>query len=214
MTEKGGGFFEIHLHDPRLVLPRFGSHLQKVTFDPELALTNPDAIILDAGHPLLRKLIEIVKAEFFTNKGTYGRNAYFFSDQVETVVYLYNFLVRFTVGLREKRVIEELVTLAVDSYTDQLVPFEKILPAVTTRNLPFNDLAEHLTDALSCKPLDRFILKKIQERRIKLIEERQELYKKILVDSNKTDQPAWLDDIIHIEDAGYDLLTVTIVQPL
>lgn len=214
MTEKGNGFYEIHLHDPRLVLPRYGSHLQKVTFDPELALTNPDAIILDAGHPLLRKLIEIVKAEFFANKGTYGRNAYFFSDQVETVVYIYNFLVRFTVGLREKRVIEELVTLAVDSYTEQLVPSEKISPSVTTRNLPVNDLAEYITDALSFKPLDRFILKKIQERRIKLIEERQELYKKILVDSNKTNQPAWLDDIIHIEEAGYDLLTVTIVQPL
>jgi len=34
------------------------------------------------------------------------------------------------------------------------------------------------------------------------------------VDSMKIDQPTWLDDIIHLEDAGYDLLTVTIIQPL
>jgi len=214
MNEKGNGFYEIHLNDPRLILPRFGNHLQKVTFDPEVALTNPDALILDAGHPIVRKLIELVKSEFFSNKGLYGRNAYYFSSQVESVVYLYNFLVRFTVGLKEKRVIEELITLAIDSFSDQSIPYEKIHPASTTRSIAFPDLTEQIQAALSFPHLERLIRQKIHERKINLIEERQELYKKILVDSMKTNQPTWLDDIIHLEDAGYDLLTVTIIQPL
>ncbi len=58
------------------------------------------------------------------------------------------------------------------------------------------------------------ISKKIAERRIKLTEERQELYKKILVESKNTEQPTWLDDIIHIEEAGHDLLTITVIHPL
>jgi superfamily II DNA or RNA helicase len=214
MNDKGNGFYEIHINDPRLILPRFGDHLQKVTFDPEVALTNPDALILDAGHPIIRKLIELVKAEFFSNKGLYGRNAYFFSSQVESVVYIYHFLVRFTVGLREKRVIEELVTLAIDSFSEKAVPYENLQPATTTRSMVLPDLTEHIQDALTFKSLERIIQQNIQERKFKLIEERQELYKKILVDSMKTDQPTWLDDIIHIEEAGYDLLTVTIIQPL
>jgi len=214
MNEKGNGFYEIHLNDPRLILPRFGNHLQNVTFDPEVALTHPDALILDAGHPIVRKLIELVKAEFFSNKGLYGRNAYFFSSQVESVVYQYNFLVRFTVGVKEKRVIEELVTLAIDSYTEQSVPYDNLHPATTTRSITLTDLTEHIQDALAFAHLERLIQRKIQERKISLIEERQELYKKILVDSMKTEQPTWLDDIIHLEDAGYDLLTITTILPL
>jgi hypothetical protein len=67
---------------------------------------------------------------------------------------------------------------------------------------------------LTFKGLDKLIDGKIKERRIKLIEERQELYNKILVDSKDTKQPDWLNDIIHIEEAGHDLLTLTIIQPL
>ncbi len=202
------------LNDARLILQRYGDNIQKVTFDPELALTNPDATILDAGHPFVRKLIELVKAEFFTNKGLYGRNAYFFCKKVDTVVYQYNFLVRYTVGLKEKRVIEELISLAVDSYSEKILPTSSFIPAQTTRNFSRADLTEKINEALSLPGLDKIIQVKIAERRIKLIEERQELYKKILVESKNTEQPTWLDDIIYIEEAGHDLLTLAIILPL
>jgi len=214
LIDKGLGFYEITLNDARLILQRFGDNIQKVTFDPELALTNPDAVILDAGHPFVRKMIELVKAEFFTNKGLYGRNAYFFCNEVDTVVYQYNFLVRYTVGLKEKRVIEELISLAVDSYSEKILPVSSFIPAQTTRNLSQADLTEKINEALSLPGLDKIIQGKIAERRMKLIEERQELYKKILVESKNTEQPTWLDDIIYIEEAGHDLLTLTIIQPL
>lgn len=214
LIDKGAGFFEININDSRLILQRFGDTIKKVTFDPELALTHPDAIILDAGHPLVRKMIEFVKAEFFTNKGLYGRNAYFFSEEVDSVTWQYNFLCRFTVGLKEKRVIEELITIAVDSYSEKAIPNTNFSPAQTTRNLPQADLTEQVNEALSFNGLDKLVEEKIKERRYKLIEERQELYNKILVESKEAKQPAWLNDIIHIEEAGYDLLTLTIIQPL
>ncbi|MEI6137959.1 MAG: helicase-related protein [Mariniphaga sp.] len=214
LIDKGSGFYEIALNDPRLILQRFGDNIRKVTFDPELALTNPDAVILDAGHPFVRKLIELVKAEFFTNKGFYGRNAYFYSNEVDSVVNHYNFLVRFTVGFKEKRVIEELISLAIDSYSEKAIEVSGFNPAQTTRSQSQADFTEQINDALAFKDLDKLIQKKISDRRIKLIEERQELYKKILVESKSREQPIWLDDIIHIEEAGHDLLTLTIIQPL
>ena len=214
LIDKGSGFYEIALNDARLILQRFGDNIKKITFDPELALTNPDAVILDAGHPFVRKLIEFVKAEFFTNRGLYGRNAYFFCKEVESVVYHYNFLVRFTVGLKEKRVIEELISIAVDCYLEKELPNSVFIPAQTTRSISQTDLTEQVNEALSFKSLDKLIEGRIKERRFKLIEERQELYKKILVESKNTEQPTWLDDIIYIEEAGHDLLTVTIIQPL
>jgi len=214
MIESGAGFFEIQLRDTRLLLQRFGSNIKKVTFDPELALTHPEAVILDAGHPLVRKLIDLVKADFFNTGGVYGRNAYFFSSENDTVIYVYNFLVRYTAGLKEKRVIEELLTITIESYSGKAILNTVFKPAQTTRSLSQSDLADTIRDALSYSNLDQIVREKIRVRRLKLIEERQELYKKILVESKNTDQPAWLDDIIHIEDAGYDLLTVTIIQPL
>jgi superfamily II DNA or RNA helicase len=214
LIDKGSGFYEITINDARLILQRFGDNIKKVTFDPELALTNPDAIILDAGHPFVRKMIELVKAEFFTNKGLYGRNAYFFCNEVEAVTWHYNFLVRFTVGLKEKRVIEELISIAVDSYSETSLTNTNFTPAQTTRSIAQADVTEQINDALSFNGLDKLIDGKIKERRIKLIEERQELYNKILVDSKDTKQPDWLNDIIHIEEAGHDLLTLTIIQPL
>jgi SNF2 family DNA or RNA helicase len=214
LIEKGSGYYEITLNDDRLVLQRFGNNIKKVTFDPELGLTNPDALILDAGHPFVRKLIELVKAEFFTNKGLYGRNAYFFSDEVESVHYHYNFLVRYTVGIKEKRVIEELVSLTIDSYSDKEISNINFSPATTTRNLSQSDFTEYINEALQLANLDKIIQDKIEVLRFKLINERQELYKKILIESKNSSQPTWLDDIIYIEKAGYDLLTVTIIQPL
>ncbi len=214
LIDKGSGFYEITINDARLILQRFGDNIKKVTFDPELALTNPDAIILDAGHPFVRKLIELVKAEFFTNKGLYGRNAYFFCNEVEAVTWHYHFLVRFTVGLKEKRVIEELISIALDSYSEMAMPNTSFTPAQTTRCLSQTDVTEQINEALSFKGLDKLVDDKIKERRIKLIEERQELYNKILVDSRDTKQPDWLNDIIHIDEAGHDLLTLTIIQPL
>lgn len=214
LIDKGSGFNEITINDARLILQRFGDRIKKVTFDPELALTNPDAIILDAGHPFVRKLIELVKAEFFTNKGLYGRNAHYFCNEIEAVTWHYHFLVRFTVGLREKRVIEELISIAVDSYSEKATPNTNFTPAQTTRSIAQADVTEQINDALAFKGLDRMIDDKIKERRIKLIEERQELYNKILVDSKDTKQPDWLNDIIHIEEAGHDLLTLTVIQPL
>jgi superfamily II DNA or RNA helicase len=214
LIDKGFGFYEVTINDARLILQRFSDNIQKVTFDPELALTNPDAIILDAGHSFVRKLIELVKAEFFTSKGLYGRNAYFFCNDVETVIYHYNFLVRYTVGLKEKRVIEELIVISVDSYSEKPLPTVSFTPAKTTRVISQSDLTEQIDDALAFKDLESLIQEKVKERRYKLIEERQELYNKILLDSRDARQPDWLNDIIYIEEAGHDLLTITIIQPL
>ena len=214
MIDSGNGFYEINLRDPRLLISRFGDRIRNVTFDPETALTHPGAVILDAGHPLVRKLIDIVKADFFTKGGLYGRNAYFFSSQTETVVYRYNILVRFTAGLREKRVIEELLSVSVDSYTGTETVNINFRQDNTSRIPLPGELAEFVEDALSLSKLNTLIEKKIHDRRIELTDERKELYKKILVDSHNTEQPAWLDDIIHIENAGYDLLAITIILPL
>ncbi len=213
LNEKTGGFYEIIINDSRLTLPKFGDKITKVAFDPELGLTNPDATILDAGHPLVRKLIQLVKSEFFSNNGTYGRSAYYFSENCDAVNFVYNVLVRFTAGLKEKRVIEELIQIKIDSYSGNESLAADLKPTMTTTTMTQSELSEYLNEALNHESLSKLIDSKIKARRQKLIEERRELYKKILIDSKNADQPEWLDEMIYIEEAGFDLLTATIVLP-
>ena len=213
LNEKTGGFYEIIINDSRLALPKFGDKITKVAFDPELGLTNPDATILDAGHPLVRKLIQMVKSEFFSNNGTYGRSAYYFSENCDAVNFVYNVLVRFTAGLKEKRVIEELIQIKIDNYSGNESLAADLKPTMTTTTMTQSELSEYLNEALNHESLSKLIDLKIKARRQKLIEERRELYKKILIDSKNADQPEWLDEMIYIEEAGFDLLTATIVLP-
>jgi hypothetical protein len=71
---------------------------------------------------LCAKLIELVKAEFFTNKGLYGRNAYFFCNEVEAVTWHYNFLGSVYSWPKRKTGNRRIISIAVDSYSEKALP--------------------------------------------------------------------------------------------
>lgn len=217
LVDRKDGFQDIKINDPRLELPQYGDRLSKITFDPEIGLTHPDATVLEIGHPFVRRLIEIVKSEFFGKNGVYGRNAWYYSNEVSSVCLLYNVLVRYTVGLTEKRVIEEMLTFGFDGFSQKELDetfIRKIMPGNTTDELSEADFKEYMEEAISFPDFTKIMNKKIEDRRLKLISERQELYKKIIKETDSTDEASWIDDEIYIDKAGADLLTITVVLPL
>lgn len=217
LVDRKDGFQDIKINDPRLELPQYGDKLSKITFDPEIGLTHPDATMLEIGHPFVRRLIEIVKSEFFGKNGIYGRNAWYYSSQVTSVCMLYNVLVRYTVGLREKRVIEEMLTFGFDGFTQKELEeafIRKLAAANTTETLSESDFKDYMEEAINFPDFTKIVNQKIEERRLKLIAERQELYKKIIKETESTDEASWIDNEIFIDKAGADLLTITIVLPL
>lgn len=217
IQQRTDGFYNMVLNDNRLIIPKYGSKIEKVSFDPEDGLTDPDVIVIEIGHPLVRRLIDLVKAEFFINKGSYGRNAYYFSDKVDSVHFIYHALIRYIVGYKDKRVIEELVSFGIDSYSGKPMPdnlLKEIVAARTTRSVDANDLKEMLNDALKSSVYQPSLAAKAEEKKVKLIEERQELYKKIVRETESKEYANWADEMIHIQEVGADLLTVTIVYPL
>lgn len=217
LVDRKDGFQDIKINDQRLELPQYGDKLSKITFDPEIGLTHPDATVLEIGHPFVRRLIEIVKSEFFGKNGIYGRNAWYYSSQVTSVCMLYNVLVRYTVGLREKRVIEEMLTFGFDGFTQKELEeafIRKLAAANTTETLSESDFKDYMEEAINFPDFTKIVNQKIEERRHKLIAERQELYKKIIKETESTDEASWIDNEIFIDKAGADLLTITIVLPL
>jgi ERCC4-related helicase len=217
LIDRKDGFQDIKINDPRLELPNYGDKLTKITFDPEIGLTHPDATVLEIGHPFVRRLVEIVKSEFFGKSGVYGRNAWYYSDKVSSVCFIYNVLVRYTVGLKEKQVIEEMLTFGFDGYSGNELEepiIRQLAPSNTTQELNEAEFEEFMEEAIHFNDFQKIMDQKIEDRRLKLISERQELYKKIIKETHSSDEASWVDEIIYIDKAGADLLTITVVLPL
>lgn len=57
--------YRIALTAPALQTAAVDEVIERATFDPEWALDDPDVTLLDVGHPLVRRLIEVVKQRTF-----------------------------------------------------------------------------------------------------------------------------------------------------
>ncbi|SDR90446.1 SNF2 family N-terminal domain-containing protein [Formosa sp. Hel1_31_208] len=214
LLEIGAGFYKIALNDPRLESPQYNNdNLNKVTFDPEEGLQHPDAIVLELGHPLVRKLISLVKSDFFQEEGHYGRNAYVLSKETLEKLFHYQFLVRFITGRKKKNVVEELLTVTVNPSDKSIL--SKFSPKAdpSLKRIQIEDFKVDINSAIKESLWGSALISSIKKRKDQLINERQELYKKIIADSSSTNQPDWIDDLMFIELAGYDLLTLTVIYP-
>ncbi|MCX6251730.1 MAG: helicase-related protein [Bacteroidetes bacterium] len=210
------GLYKLIINDKRLILPSFGNIIEPVTFDPEKALTHPDLVMMEAGHPFVRRLIEIIKSDFFENEGQYGRTAYYYSDQVRSVNIVYHALVRFTIGITDKRVIEEMVVFGIDLLTNRPLTKEQIdtlNPSATHLRPLAEQLTEYYSKGLHHEKLEFLFQSSIDERRKSLIHERLELQQKILKETSSAEESAWIREIAVVEEASHDLLTLTVVLP-
>lgn len=211
------GLYKLVINDKRLILPNYGNIIEPVTFDPEKALTHPDLVMMEAGHPFVRRLIEIIKAEFFENEGQYGRTAYYYSDQASAVTIIYHALVRFTIGISDKRVIEEMVVFAIDLMTNESLTkeqIERLNPSNTHLRPLAGQMTEYYSKGLHHEKLGFLFQSSIDERRKSLIHERIELQQKILQETSLPEESKWIREIAVVEEASRDLLTLTVVLPI
>lgn len=212
------GFYKLHLHNYRLVLPNYGTKLERVSFNPEDGLTHPDVVVLEIGHPVVRRLIETVKSDFFDKDGNYGRTAAFFSNDVSSVTFLYHVLVRFTVGRKEKRIVEELISFGLEMGTGRLLDGKQltnICAAKTTEQIDAEWQKELLqSEGLQDDFYQKVLKQQLKQREDALVEERQQLYEKIIRESQSLEDITWAREIMFIEPASTDILAITIVIPL
>ena len=204
------------LPEPRLQLPGIGSKLEKATFDPEHALADPDLTVLDIGHPLVQRLIEMVRDDFFGAGASYGRAAAMVTDAVSEVTCLYHYLVRFVVHTDPPSVIEELIPVAVPVYGDEPSSPEHIAALLRARpqpRLPLPPETEPHLRAAAANParataLDAAIAARLND----LVRERRELKAKL---EEEGDEPISksLKGLDSLTVASQDLLTATLYLP-
>jgi hypothetical protein len=205
----------ILMPEPRLQLPGIGNELRKATFSPEMALADPDLNVLDIGHPLVRRLVEIVKEDFFRAGAQSGRAVSIVTPGCKEVTVLYRFLARFA-AQNHGSVLEELVDAAFPVYGDRAYTIEEIerllaMPPAARLAKPA-ECQPHFDAAWGSTVREKAVKDAVERRRQELVRERTELRERIKKDSKAADT-AWLDGADQIKLISLDLLTATLHLP-
>jgi superfamily II DNA or RNA helicase len=196
-----------------LAVPGQDSVIEKATFDPKLALQNKDIVQLNAGHPVVRRAIELVRQSVFDGKNArYGRTAALATLAVNRVTLLYHFLARFTVNTRPIGIIEEIIPLACDLNGGNPLDAKEI-NALWRSNLEKmkrtnEEIIPHLQKAIEPSVYTPALQRRLEERLMAIKRDRSELKKKF-IDADE----AWLGGIEDVSLASSDLLSVTVYYP-
>lgn len=224
VTENADGSWRIALTNPALQTTSIGDVIERVTFDPEWALDDPDVTLLDVGHPLVRRLVEEVKQRAFragpsdTDGKHYGRSAYMVTADVREVTALFHLLARYVVNTEPISIVEELLPVAVPVYGRQPAAIVgeaarrlfDATPSQGTRTT--GEVQEALADALGIEELEALLAETVEGRRQELVTERQSM-KAQMKTGDGAGEPEWLQGIDDVAPGSFDLLTVTVLYP-
>lgn len=212
VEKKSDGTLKISIQHPELKLPGIPDVIKSATFEPDKSLHDPDVEVLDLGHPLVRRLMDLIKQETFNlEHGSYGRTAAMLTHEVSETTAVLTLLVRFATETTPSQIFEDLVPMAFPVYTENVISPEdaqKLIQATPAiGNLSRSEIAEVLADTLNRKDLQTMIDSRLQSRLKEIIAERQAFRQSLNRDV------AWLDGSDKIKVGSADILAVNILWP-
>jgi hypothetical protein len=205
--------FKIEIYDSRLSQGLDYDTIPRATFDPLRGRDDPDLEVIDLGHPLVRNLIELIKEKTFTSDDTYGRTAVIKTSRAKVVSAIYTFLARYTIHTEPISIVEELLTVGVNNYSQELFKDEEVKALLESEPLPnertIEEIRQDLHLALERKDIDEFLSQKTRNRCDQLILERNRVKESLL----ESGEHEWLEGFDNITPASHDLLCVTLYYP-
>ncbi len=216
-TANADGTARVAITDANLRVEGVPDVIEHATFNPQAALDDPDLTLLDLGHPLVRRLMDVVKDSAFAEGGErYGRTTYFVSADVAQTTALLHILARYVVGTETPSIVEELIPVAFPIYSAgvfseaQAQALLSAKPAARARSEA--DVREDLAEALRRPDLDGVLAAAVEARRQALGADRQAMLQRDL-SAEGAEQQRWLSGIANLTTASYDVLTAAIYYP-
>lgn len=204
--------FRIEIADDRLK-GRFGTKIEKATFNPERALADPSIEVIDLGHPLVRQLIELVKQSAFADSSSYGRTATMKIETIKRTTALYNVMARYVVQTKPVSIIEKIVPIAVELYGKDALSRVDTEKLTSAKPIPDNrstgEKVEDLKEALNRVDLSEIISQELNKHLNEISNERKTM--KSRLEKNGTQD--WLSGIDNLAPGSFDLLSVTLYYP-
>lgn len=181
------------------VLPAAGTRL---TFDAEVGFADPDVEIVDLAHPLVRRLIEIVKDRSQLPDCT-GRVAGRITAVATETTGVAHVLARYVARGEPPVLLEELVDVAVPVWGNGAAadPFALMSAAVASGTKTADDIREDAADLLARVDLTSRIEAAVQARSAGLAARHEAL------------DAQWAAGLSDVEVMSWDLIAVTVVYP-
>jgi hypothetical protein len=189
--------------------------LKRATFDPLRGRDDPELVVIDLGHRLVRNLIDLVKQLTFSSKDSdiYGRTACIATRNATKVAAVYTFLARYAVHTNPVSIVEELLRVGFEVQGDgklsqaDVDALSRSVPVVHSRTKP--EMREDLVAALSKLNLEAELRRRAEERCAELVVERAQVKKSL----EGRGEQQWLEGIDNLSVASVDLLCVTVYYP-
>jgi hypothetical protein len=197
-----------------MVIPGIPRVIERATFDPRIALQRTGINQLNAGHPVVRRVIDLIRESAFEGGEIgYGRTASITTNAVSNVTLLYHFLVRFLVGQAPATVIEELLPVACDLRGARTLSREEVSALTSAQPSPSyrtsEEIARHLELALKPETYEKSRENAFSNRLKELSSERQTLKQKLTRDEPQE----WLLGIDEVSLTSSDMLSVVVYYP-
>lgn len=219
LTENNDQTFKVVITDENLRVEGVPDVIDHATFNPQAALDDRHLTLLDLGHPLVQRLVDVIKTGAFRDSGErYGRTAYTITREIGQTTALLHVLARYVVGTMPLSIVEELIPVAFPVYNHEpgaftLAQVEALLSAQPeARRKPDAEVSEDLSEALRRPDLNDLLQQAVEARRQALVADRQAMLAREASQEGATQQ-RWLQGIDQLETASYDVLTATISYP-
>jgi superfamily II DNA or RNA helicase len=220
IDENDDGSFRVAVTNPQLQDASVERVIGQATFDPEWGLDDPDVTVLDLGHPLVRRLVEVVKQDTFREvKGHYGRTSYFVTEDAPEVTVVFHLLARYAVASGDgspSSILEELVPVGVPVYREGTLSEEQVQQLIDADPSPQTRTDEEVRrtiDDLFEEHEDNsdHLREAVDERRTEVVEERRSIQEELA--EEETQATAWTEGIADIAEGSYDVLAMTVYYP-
>lgn len=212
ITPNNDDTFRIAIQHPELKVPGIPNIIPIATFNPELGLDDPEVDVLDLGHPLVGRMMDLIKLETFNiTQDSYGRSAGMLTKDVQKTTTVITLLVRFVTETTPIQIFEDLITLALPAYGETILSNQdaaRLAQAVPfPGNLSKDEIGEVVQDVLDRTDLNQKIAARIQDRQQEITVEREAFRRSL----NRS--MAWLDQTESISLGSWDILAINILWP-
>lgn len=215
VEDRPGGVLRIAVNNPRLRIPGMDNDLNKVVLDPEEQREHPDAIVLDVGHPLVRRLNAVIREDALHSGDKGARTAaYAVAGQGGTVVIGHG-LLRATAQTTPPTLLEEVVTFGVRAGIGGIQALdrsalESALALKPSHRAVERSRAIQVIDKVCAMPSWSEVVETAKAQTLTGLEAHRSRLKTEL---DASGHQRWLDGFDDIAFVGFDLYCVTLLEP-
>jgi superfamily II DNA/RNA helicase len=217
VDEKKDGTLRVEVNNPRLRVPGLPSVFEKAVLDPEERNLHPDAVILDVGHPLIRRLNAVIREDALRQSEEGARTAAYYVQEQRGTLLLGHGLLRATARTNPPVLLEEVITFGIRGGVSgfQMLSAEEI--AAAQEREPQSRMVNKDEAISRIRMLyEQDVWQTARERAIAQALERLHAHRtelKAELEPSGAGGLAWLKGFDEVEEVGFDLYCLTLLLP-